>query len=565
MSDTVPDANKLAARRLEQMLQPERGRLRLASWLSVAASLLWIPQAACVAQLIAALVDGSPALLGPWSASLLFLALGLAKAGLAHVSGGLAFTASQAAISRERGKILAAQSRLSPLADGQRSSAEIAALAADKLEFVAPYILRYAPAMARTRVVPLVILAIAMVFSWTMAFILLIAGPLIPIFMILVGMAAQSASERQMQEIGGMNALLAERIRALTDLRLLDAVDRTIADFSTAADRLRRQTMEVLRIAFLSSTVLELFAALGVAMTAVYVGFALLGELRFGAWATPLTVAEGVFLLLLAPDFFQPMRELAAAWHDRAAAQAVAGELADLEAAPKIEIPGGGFAGRMLTGPASVETRALSWTTPAGRLIRFPDLSIEAGERIAITGRSGSGKSTLLALLAGLAPCPDGDIRLAGELLDHRTADAWRTRLGWIGQAPHFFNGSLRANLIISGNTRDDDRLENALALASADQIVQTLPGGLDTRLGETGHGVSGGEARRLMIARALYSDADIFLADEPTSDLDNKTASAVIDGLLALSARGATLIVATHDLQLARRLDRIIDLETAG
>ncbi|WP_258570973.1 thiol reductant ABC exporter subunit CydD [Flavimaribacter sediminis] len=547
------------------MLQPQRGRLRLASWLSVGASLLWIPQAACVAQLIAALVEGSPALLGPWSASLLFAALGLVKAGLAHVSGRIAFTASQAAISREREKILAAQSRQSPLATSQRSSAEITALAADKLELVAPYILRYAPAMARTRTVPFVILAIAMVFSWTVAFILLIAGPLIPIFMILVGMAARTASEKQMQEIGGMNALLAERIRALTDLRLLDAVDRTVVDFSTAAERLRRQTMEVLRIAFLSSTVLELFAALGVAMTAVYVGFALLGELRFGAWTTPLTVAEGVFLLLLAPDFFQPMRELAAAWHDRAAAQAVASELADLEAAPKLEIPGGGLAGRALTGPASVEARALSWTTPAGRLIRFPEFSIAAGERIAITGRSGSGKSTLLALLAGLAPCPDGDIRVAGELLDDRTADAWRGRLGWIGQAPQFFNGSLRANLIISGQTRDDDRLANSLALASADQIVRTLPGGLDTRLGETGHGVSGGEARRLMIARALYSDADIILADEPTSDLDRDTASAVTEGLLALSARGATLIVATHDLQLARRLDRIIDLETAG
>ncbi len=563
MSDTVPDANKLAAHRLEQMLQPERGRLRMASWLSVAASLLWIPQAACVAQLIAALVDGSQALLGPWSASLLFLALGLSKAGLAHMSDAIAFSASQAAISRERKKILAAQTRLSPVAGGQRSSAEIAALAADKLELVAPYMLRYAPAMARTRSVPLVILAIATVFSWTVAFILLIAGPLIPVFMILVGMAAQSASERQMQEIGGMNALLAERIRALTDLRLLDAVDRTISDFSKAAERLRQQTMEVLRIAFLSSTVLELFSALGVAMTAVYVGFALLGELRFGAWATPLTVGEGVFLLLLAPDFFQPMRELAAAWHDRAAARAVAGELADLEAAHQLEIAGGGFDSRTLDGPASVELRALSWTTPAGRVIRFPDISIAAGERIAITGRSGSGKTTLLALLAGLAPCPDGAIRVAGEKLDDRTADAWRARLGWIGQTPHFFNGSLRANLIISGNERDDNKLENALALASADQIVRTLPGGLDTRLGETGHGVSGGEARRLMVARALYSDADIILADEPTSDLDQKTASAVTEGLLALSARGATLIVATHDLQLARRLDRIIDLES--
>jgi ATP-binding cassette subfamily C protein CydD len=562
MNDPAPERKAAASLRLDELLEPARRKLAVASAFGVMSALLWIPQAAAVAILLASLVTGEEAVFGPWAASAIFLVLGMARAALTSIAGGMAFAASDEAIARERAKLLASQARRSPVVTGRHSSAEIASLAADKLDLVAPYLTRYAPAMARTRIMPLAILAVAFPYSWTVSVILLVAGPLIPVFMALVGLAARDASERQMQEIGGMNALLLERIRALTDLRLLDATRRTIADFETAADRLRRQTMEVLRIAFLSSAVLELFSAIGVALVAVYVGFALIGELRFGAWATPLTVGQGIFLLLLAPDFFQPLRDLAAAWHDKAAALAVAGELAELEGERTVDIVGDGVTHPPLTGPVSIAVKSLAWTTSSGREIRFPDFTVGAGETLAVTGRSGSGKTTLLALLAGLAPPVGGSVEVAGTPLAADTADAWRARLSWIGQSPHFSNESLRANLILSAPDRDDGRLARALAEASAETIVDALPRGLDTRLGETGHGVSGGEARRLMVARALYSHADIVLADEPTADLDEATAKAVTEGLLALAARGATLIVATHDMELASRLGRVVDLE---
>tara|TARA_Y100000815_G_scaffold232876_1_gene223753 strand:- start:1964 stop:3670 length:1707 start_codon:yes stop_codon:yes gene_type:complete len=561
MSDLTESRKARADARLATMLALVCRQLSLVSLLSAIASLLWIPQAGTVAVLLSALISGEPGLFGPWIASGLFLAIGILRAALSWTAGGIAFTASDRAISRERAKLLAAQSRRSPVIAGQHSSAEIASLAADKLDLVAAYLTRYAPAMARTRIVPLAVLVVAFSLSWVVGIILLAAGPLIPVFMALVGLAARDASERQMQEVGSMNALLLERIRALTDLRLLDATRRTLEDFEAAADRLRRETMEVLRIAFLSSAVLEFFSAIGVALVAVYVGFALIGELNFGAWATPLTVGEGIFLLLLAPDFFQPLRDLASAWHDKAAASAVAGEIADLENDPSVDILGEGTACPPLPGPAVIATNALVWVTPSGRRIEFPDMAVEPGRTLAITGPSGSGKTTLLALLAGLAEPSDGLIEVAGDRLDDRTADAWRARLTWIGQTPHFSNESLRANLILSAARRDDARLKDALVQASADGIVSALPRGLDTRLGETGHGVSGGEARRLMVARALYSHADIVLADEPTADLDPETAQAVGEGLLALAARGATLIVATHDVDLAARLDSVVDL----
>ena len=159
--------------------------------------------------------------------------------------------------------------------------------------------------------------------------------------------------------------------------------------------------MAVLRIAFLSSTVLELFSALGIALAAVYVGFSLLGTFSFGTYGAPLSVAGGIFILLMVPDFFQPLRELAAAWHDRAAALAVAGEIAELEDRAASRILGRGGEAEALAGAPTIAVRDLAFDA-AGRAVRFPDFTLRPGEKLAITGESGAGKTTLLGLIAGL-------------------------------------------------------------------------------------------------------------------------------------------------------------------
>ena len=197
----------------------------------------------------------------------------------------------------------------------------------------------------------------------------------------------------------------------------------------------------------------------------------------------------------------------------------------------------------------------------ADHRIVFPDLDIPPGARVALTGPSGSGKSTLLACLAALRTPVHGTIEVAGHVLDPATAAAWRARLGWLPQDIHFLNRSLLGNLLLNGRKVDDLTLQAALQKAQADRIVARLPYGLHTRLGETGVGVSGGEARRLLIARLWLSQADVILADEPTADLDRATADAVTDALLDLSASGRTLIVATHDAALADRMDRVVSL----
>jgi ATP-binding cassette subfamily C protein CydD len=535
-------------------LSPGQRNLRRAAGLSVIGSLIWPIQAALVAFALGGLLTG--ATVSPLWVALGYVALGALRAAIGLVAEAQAQDAAEAVVHRARARIVmaeAARAEESPFG----GAGSVSALASEKLDLLAPYVTRYAPARARAMVVPVVILAVALSQSWAVGLVLEISRPLIPVFMALVGMAAKEASRHQMTEIGSLNDLLVERLSALVDIRLLGAQDVVIKGFSAKAGDLRQRTMAVLRVAFLSSTVLELFAAIGVAMVAVYVGFSLLGMLDFGTWGRALTTEAGIFLLLLAPDYYQPLRDLSAAWHDKAAADAVVADLVDWEAATSKQLLGKGRRAAPLCGPAAISLKGC--VLPNGLAVN--DIYIAPGESVALMGASGAGKTSVLRIMAGLYSPVSGTVDVAGHLLDAASADAWRARVGWMPQSPHFLNASLRYNLTLG---RDGD-LETALEQAVVADVVAALPQGLNSRLGETGGGLSGGEARRLTLARAIYGAPDVLLADEPTADLDALTAKIVADGLMAQAKNGATLVIATHDGEFASRMDRIIRIGDAS
>lgn len=538
-----PSPRKIASARIEG---PVATQLRRAGVISVAAGLVWPVQAALVAWVIAGWLDAAP-YRDTMLAAAGFVLLALLRAGLDRRAARILFDAADRTIARERALILATEAR----GRGPQGSAEIAALLGQKLPLLQPWITRYRVAMLRVSVLPLALALIVLTQSWVAALILLISGPLIPVFMALVGMAAEDASRRHLAEIGSVNALLMERLAALTDIRLLGATGRVEADFAARADDLRERTMAVLRIAFLSSSVLELFAALGVAMMAVFVGFTLLGEIGIGSWGG-LSVGQGVFLLLIAPEFYQPMRDLAAAWHDRAAGLAVVEELRTVEAAPRIAFLGTGAVARPLPGAFSLRVQGAQ-----ARGVALPDLAITAGQSLALTGPSGVGKTTTLEVISGLV-LAEGRIEICGQALDDATADGWRARIALVPQAVHFPDMPLRDWLDLRGTGGDP---WPALELAGAADLVEALPRGLDTHLGETGGGLSGGEARRLMLARAICGGGDLLIADEPTADLDPETAARIIATLASLQAEGMAILVATHDARLADAMDRRIAL----
>lgn len=560
-TDEPPAANPgRADAALTRLAAPAAPALRRAGALSALAELLWAAQAALVALALGGLVSGTGRL-SPLGAAAGFLALAALRALLDARAGALAQRAATALVESTRHRLISAAARQDARARSP-APAELASLAAEKVAMLAPWAARYSPAMARVRIVPLVLLALTLPFSWAAALVLLVAGPLIPVFMALVGLAARDASERQMAEIGTLNTLLVDRIAAVADLRLLGAEARAGADLAAASDDLRTRTMRVLAVAFLSSTVLELFSALGVAMVAVYVGFALLGELSFGSWGG-LSPEAGIFLLMIAPEFFQPLRDLAAAWHDRASALAVAGEIEAAEAAIAASgtlLGQGAPAAALPPAPFSWHGLVLS-PGPGAALLGPPDGAVQPGEALAIAGPSGVGKTTLLAALAGLIRPEAGEIRWGETVLSDSTADAIRAGIGWLPQAPRFIDAPLGEALML-GRTGD---LDAALTAAQAQGIVAALPGGLSARLGDLGGGVSGGEARRLMIARAHAAKASLILADEPTADLDPETAQAVLTGLLALRATGAALIVASHDPAVLGAMDRVLPMTPEG
>lgn len=537
------------------------------SLLQVAGALLWLPQAAALAWAVQQLADGAElsALRTPLA---VVLAAGLLRTACDAWGARRLFLAARAQLAQLRAQVVVALAGRSPLDRGRPASGLAASVVAEQAEAVVPWLVRYQPARLRVALVlPVLLLVVAWV-AWVPALVLLLAAPLIPLFMALVGWRAQAASAEHLQELGGLNAFLLDRLRGLSTLRALGAVDATALRLRAAAQALRQRTMAVLRIAFLSSAVLELFAALGVAMVAVYVGFHLLGTLNFGAWGQRLSLGEGLFVLLLAPAFFEPLRDLSAAWHDRAAGQAALVALAALAelGAHHRALPGDNaidgsdtVAQARVPGAVSVALEGVCFA-PAGErtVLNNFHLQVGAGEHVALLGLSGGGKTTLLGLVAGLVSPDAGRVVLGGVPLTANTARELRRHMAWMGQKPHVFAGSVASNVALGRADLSALQVREAMRFAALEGVAQAHPA---SSLGEGGSGLSGGEAARLALARvAVHASAGLLLVDEPTAHLDSETAARVIDALLQL-AQGKTLLVATHDPVLAARVGRVVTL----
>lgn len=530
-----------------------------------AAALLWLPQAALLAWALQGLASGAGmgAVCRP---AVGILVLGLLRAAAEAWAGRRIYASARAHLSRLRTTAAASLCAGSPMDRSRAPSGLAASAMAEQAEMVVPYLARYQPARWRMVMVMPVFLAAVASQTWVAALVLLVTVPLIPLFMLLAGKGAQAASKEHLVELGGMNAFLLDRLRGLATLRALQAVGATAQRLRDSAQSLRRRTMAVLRIAFLSSAVLELFSALGVAMVAVYVGFHLLGSLDFGAWGQRLVLGQGLFVLLLAPAFFEPLRELAAVWHDSAAGKAALHSLQQL-ARHGMALPGtlNALAGAdkcpvMQSAAPSVAVRSLHFSH-AGEMPVFAglELHVAPGEHVALLGGSGSGKTVLLSLLAGLVAPDRGEILIGGELLSHGNAARLRQCMGWMGQHPHVFAAAVQTNVSLGRAGISEAQVQAALRSAQLGSVAQARP---QTMLGEGGQGLSGGEMARLALARlAVNIKAGLWLVDEPTAHLDSETAHQVGQALVEM-AGGKTLIVATHDPALAARMGRVVRLD---
>ena len=565
------DAARLAGRHRDQAPARRRAGRRLYQWASTGdkAALILLAALGALAQTgflvllalaLAGLVEGE----GHWPLLLPTLtamgALALARALIQGAMSHRARRAGLAVVTMLRRHLM--QRAMQPawrLRHGPGAGA-LATRLGPELDTIAPWYGRYLPALLTALLQPLVILAVVFPLDWLAGALLLLAGPLIPLFMALIGMGVAVLAEEQHRQLARLGDHFLDRLRALPLLRLLARTADSATEVEHAAHRWRQAAMRVLRVAFLSSAVLEFFSAVAIATVAIYVGMALLGFHAFGP-APEMTLASGLIILLLAPEFFAPLRLLGQRYHDRAAALAAMVALEPHLQRDTGESPDAQPDHWIM--PPAVELRSLRLApggAPDSLLPGRIDLHIKAGEWIAFTGPSGSGKTTLADTLLGLLPAGEGEVRIEGRPLAEITEAELRTNTGWLGQAPALLSASLRANLGPGAEEIDEQALSEAIRAADLESVVQALPHGLDTRLGEDGAGLSGGERRRLALARCLYRRPRLLVLDEPTAGLDRATEARILECLRALRGH-CTLLMFTHSRAAAAAADGVFEL----
>jgi ATP-binding cassette, subfamily C, bacterial CydD len=509
-----------------------------------------VGQAWVIAGLIADAIGGA-ALAALWPPALLALALIVLRAALSVVSEVVGATVSHRIRQAVRGRVLAALADLGPAWFDQRASGAVSATAVDQVEALDGFIARFYPAQILAGAVPVALLVPVFLVDPPSGWMLLAAGALTPVIMGLVGWRTGVHARSQVTAMKRANGYFLDRLQGLATLKLFGEIGRERGRMRAVSDDLRRRTMGVLRLAFLSSTALELLSSLALALVAVH----LAGSLLAG---DGIALAEGLFLLILVPEIFQPLRRLGLHYHDKAAAIGAAEAILEiLDAAEALPPPASPLA---LTAAPAVTFEAVSLAYPGGRRTALDGVTFEAGagEVVALVGESGSGKSTLLAILLGLRQATAGRILVDGAPVEGR---ALVPSIAWAGQRVRILSASLRDNLTLGRPGADEAVLADALAAASLGPVVGRLPGGLDTLVGEGGRMLSGGEARRVALARALVRDAPLVLLDEPTANLDPDSEAAVLSALRTL-ARERTVIVATHAPAVVALADRVVRLE---
>ncbi|RIV18049.1 thiol reductant ABC exporter subunit CydD [Alicyclobacillaceae bacterium I2511] len=478
--------------------------------------------------------------------------------------------------------------RLGPAWAKGEQRGELVNTAVQGIEQLQAYLAKYLPQMAFATLLPLAILGFVVTRDWLTALILGVTAPLIVFFMILVGKMAESTSQQQWQKLSLLAAQLLDVLEGLTTLKVFGRSRAQVQWLGRASEAYRMATLRTLRVAFVSAFLMELFATLSTAVVAVSLGLRLVsGRMSF---------ATAFLVLLLTPEFYQPIRALGSEFHAGLNGVTAAGRVFDiLDAQPPGLVPEGGNsagytgalgagepaggaaapgagepAGRLrpspvpvaLAPPFTVEFKRVSFTYTPGDAPALQEVSftLYPGQTLAVVGPSGAGKSTLLDLLQGFLRPTQGEIWVNGVDLQNLPILQWRRQVSLLRQHSHVFAGTIADNLRFARPTASVQDVEQAVATAGAKDWIAQLPQGVDTPVGEGGSTLSGGQVQRLAVARALLKQAPLVLLDEPTAHLDPVTERAVQSGLDRLLV-GATALVVAHRLSTVERADEILVL----
>lgn len=448
------------------------------------------------------------------------------------------------------------------------------------VEGLEAYIARFLPQMVLAGLLPLAVLLVVLPSEWRSSLVLIFSAPFIPLLMVLIGKGTETLNRRQFARLSRMAGHLLDLVQGLPDLKIFGAAKREAELVALVSDQYRSGTMAVLRVAFMSAFTLEFFSTVGTAVVAVIIGFRLL--------AGNLSLLDGLFVLLLAPEYYLPLRNLGLAYHSRMNGMAAAERIIPLldknqffrnteqqrnrenivQATPEIisNYQHTNSVAPLLCVSTSDSAPELVCDSVSFRYggdrggVQDISLTIPANSITALVGASGSGKSTLARLLLGLAQPESGQITVNNVDLVQLDQTTWRSQLAWVPQQPFFFSATIRENLLLGRPDADDHTIRQALAAAALTTVINALPDGLATRLGDRGAGLSGGELRRLALARVFLRDASLVVLDEPTAGLDADNEQLVLNAVERLAV-GRTMLIISHREATISRCQQVVVL----
>ena len=447
----------------------------------------------------------------------------------------------------------------------RQQTGALASTVVEQVEALHNFFAHYLPQLGLAVLMPLSIAVVVFPISWTAGAILVGTAPLIPLFMVLIGMGAESISQRQFQALARMSAHFLDVLQGLPTLKIFQRSKAEADRVATVSRAYRQRTMRVLRVAFLSSAVLEFFSSVSIALVAVFLGTHFLGYITFGTYGSPLTLGAGLFILILAPDFYLPLRELGTHYHARAEAAGAAEEIMRILREPtreqqsKANAPG-------VAQPLDIVFDNVSFTfkNQDRHVLQNVSFSVRPGKKVTLVGASGEGKTTILNLLLGFYDPSEGAIRINGTPIADISPQDWRNQLAWVGQQPVLFYGSLRDNIRLGRPEANDTAIRAAASAAKVLEFADRMPEGLDTPVGEKGHRLSRGQAQRVALARAFLADTPLLLMDEPTAGLDAANERLVVAAIDTLS-QGRSVVMVTHRMANVQETDRVLSLSGGG
>ncbi|NRF25806.1 cysteine/glutathione ABC transporter permease/ATP-binding protein CydD [Vibrio coralliilyticus] len=433
-----------------------------------------------------------------------------------------------------------------------------ATLLLEQVEDMHDFFARYLPQMSLSVLVPFVILIVVFPVNWAAGLIFLLTAPLVPMFMALVGMKAADANRKNFKALQRLSGHFYDRLQSMTTIRLFDRTKAETEVMRGASEVFRTRTMDVLKIAFLSSAVLEFFTSISIALTAVYFGFAFIGELNFGDYGAGVTLMAGLFILVLAPEFYQPLRDLGTFYHAKQQAVGAAESIVEFLDTDVSAVRSGDKT-LSANDAISIQAKDLEVFSPEGTKLLGPvSFELSTAQTTALVGPSGAGKTSLINAILGFLPY-QGSLTINGIERTELNLENWREKISWVGQNPLLLHGSIRDNITLGKDNVSDDAIQTALQESFSAEFVEQH--GLDYAVSDRSGGLSVGQAQRLALARAMVQNGQFWLLDEPTASLDARSERLVMQGL-AGQVKGKTTLMVTHQLSPLQNVEQILVME---